>query len=132
MHYKAAVFSSFPSRSSMSQREFCLLLVVLGSGFTIAAAAICLPPLIEKPDIMGAFAAGFVNPYATGYALDVISCWLVLAVWVIYEARMYRIRHGWIALLIGIVPGVGAGFALYLLLRQKQEPFNSSMGKGLD
>ena len=79
-----------------------------------------IPPLVANPDIWGAFAAGFVNPYSSGYSTDVLVCWFVLAVWVVYEAKAYSIRHGWICLLIGIVPGVAVGFALYLLLRSKQ------------
>jgi hypothetical protein len=45
----------------------------------------------------------------------------VLAIWVLYEARMKGIRHGWIALALGVVPGVATGFGVYLLLRLNQE-----------
>lgn len=96
------------------------LLYALGAGFAIVFVVIVVPPLIDSRDIIAAFAAGFVNPYSTGYSLDVIFCWLVLAVWVLYEARTTSIRYGWIALVIGIVPGVATGFAVYLLMRLKQ------------
>ncbi|WP_353254415.1 DUF2834 domain-containing protein [Salinisphaera sp. PC39] len=69
---------------------------------------------------MGAFAAGFVNPYASGYSTDVLFCWAILAAWVAYEAKKYSVRNGWVCLLLGIVPGVAVGFAMYLLLRAKQ------------
>lgn len=104
----------------MSEKVFRLLLWALALGFALAFTLLVMPPLLEKPDVVGAFAAGFVNPYASGYALDAISCWLVLAVWVIYEARNLGVRHGWVALLLGIAPGVATGFAIYLLLRLKQ------------
>jgi hypothetical protein len=97
-----------------------LLLIALGGGFAVAFALIVLPPLLREPDVLGAFAAGFVNPYASGYALDAILCWCVLAVWVIHEARTAGVRHGWIALVLGVVPGVATGFAVYLLLRLSQ------------
>jgi hypothetical protein len=106
----------------MSISLFRALLVLFGGGFAVAFVLIVLPPLLREADVIAAFAAGFVNPYATGYALDAILCWCVLAVWVIYEARSAGVRHGWLALVLGIVPGVATGFAIYLLLRLQQKP----------
>lgn len=105
----------------MNQTLFKALLLGLGAGFALAFAIICMPPLLANPDIVGALAAGFVNPYSSGYALDAIFCWCILAVWVIYEARSKGVRHGWIAVLLGLFPGVATGFALYLWLRMRQE-----------
>ena len=96
------------------------LLGLLGVGFAVVFAVVVLPPLLASGDVVGAFAAGFVNPYASGYALDAIFCWAVLAVWVGREAVTLRVRHGWVALLLGVVPGVATGFALYLLIRARQ------------
>lgn len=108
----------------MNVATFKFLLILLGIGFAVALAAICVPPLIQNPDLLGAIAGGFVNPYAAGYSLDAICCWFVLAVWVVYEAKAKRIRHGWVALVLGVVPGVTTGFAVYLLIRLKQEAKN--------
>jgi hypothetical protein len=105
----------------MSISLFRALLVLFGGGFAVAFVLIVLPPLLREADVIAAFAAGFVNPYATGYALDAILCWCVLAVWVIHEARSAGVRHGWLALVLGIVPGVATGFAVYLLLRLQQK-----------
>lgn len=105
----------------MTTPIFRLSLLALATAFTLAFVAICTPPFLANPDILGAFAAGFVNPYATGYALDAFFTWGVLAVWVVYEARAKGFRHGWVALVLGVVPGVAVGFACYLLLRLKQE-----------
>ena len=105
----------------MSPNTFRISLIVLAVMFTVAFMVICIPPLIENPDVIGAFAAGFVNPYASGYALDIFFTWGVLAAWVFYEAKAKGIRHGWVALVLGVVPGVAVGFAVYLLLRLKQE-----------
>ena len=99
---------------------FKTIVLMLGLGFALAFAVLCLPPLLENPDVLGAFAAGFVNPFASGYALDAIFCWALLTVWVIHEARSEGVRHGWIAVLLGIAPGVATGFAFYLLLRLRQ------------
>lgn len=105
----------------MNAALFRIILIIIAIGFTAAFVVLVVPPLLESGDIVGAFAAGFVNPFSSGYALDVILCWLVLAVWVLYEARAHGIRHGWVALLLGIVPGVATGFAVYLLLRMHQQ-----------
>lgn len=104
----------------MNLTIFRVLLIALGAGFAAAFGILVVPALIESGDIVGAFAAGFVNPFSSGYALDAIMCWCILAVWVIYEARAYGIRHGWLAVCLGVIPGVATGFAVYLLLRMKQ------------
>lgn len=96
------------------------LLAALGAGFALAFAAVVVPALIAQPDVLAAALAGFVNPFAAGYALDTIFCWAVLAVWVLHEARSGCVRHGWIALVLGVVPGVATGLAVYLLLRSGQ------------
>jgi len=105
----------------MNTHIFRLSLIALGAGFTLAFALICIPPFLDNPDIIGAFAAGFVNPYSSGYALDIFFTWGVLAAWVLHEAKTLDIRHGWVALVIGIIPGVAVGFAVYLLIRLKQQ-----------
>ncbi len=104
----------------MSESLFKSLLWLLALGFAAAFAYLCIPPLIENPDIWGALMAGFVNPYSSGYATDAILCWWVLAVWVVYE-RGQGVKHGWIAVLLGLAPGVATGFAAYLLIRLKQK-----------
>src|SRR6056297_1811190 len=104
----------------MPKSVFRAIVICAACFFTLFFALVVLPPLIEDPDIWGAFAAGFVNPYSSGYSMDVLVCWVVLAAWVAYEARAYSVRKGWVCLLLGIVPGVAVGFALYLLLRTKQ------------
>lgn len=105
----------------MTRSLYVATLWLLAVGFALAFTLICGPALLENPDIIGAFAAGFVNPFSSGYALDAIMCWFVLAVWVTYEAKTLGMRHGWIALLLGIAPGVATGFAVYLLMRLRQE-----------
>lgn len=93
-----------------------LFLSVLG--FLLIFCGFVLPALIKNPDIPGAFAAGFVNPFAAGYSSDVIGCWSILLFWVIYESD--KIKGGWIWVLLGIVPGVAVGFAGYLWTRHQQ------------
>jgi hypothetical protein len=97
-------------------------LLVIAVGFTVAFLAIVVPALLDdRPGgVIDAFAAGFVNPFSAGYSLDVLSCWVVLATWVIYEVRAYGVRGGWIALLLGVVPGVVVGLVAYLLIRESQ------------
>jgi hypothetical protein len=104
----------------MRSATFGLVLSLLGGGFFVLFCIVVMPPLLAQRDLAAALLGGFVNPYAAGYSLDTIFCWLVLACWVVYEARSLGIRRGWIALLLGLVPGVAAGFAVYLLLRSRQ------------
>jgi hypothetical protein len=104
----------------VSPSLFKTFVVAIGVSFAAAFTYVVVPPLLDSGDIVGGFAAGFVNPYATGYALDTIACWCVLAVWVAYERSRYRVRHGWLALVLGVAPGVATGFALYLVLRMPQ------------
>ncbi|MEQ9544540.1 MAG: DUF2834 domain-containing protein [Marinobacter sp.] len=104
----------------MSESIFKALLLLAALFFTVFFALVVVPPILENPDVWGAFAAGFVNPYSSGYSTDILVCWFILATWVVYEARTLSVRKGWVCLLLGIVPGVAVGFALYLLLRAKQ------------
>lgn len=106
----------------MSRSTFITLVALLGGAFAGAFCVMVLPPLWANPDVIGALLAGFVNPYASGYALDAITCWLILAVWVMHEARAKGIRHGWVALLLGLAPGVATGLAFYLIVRAQQVP----------
>lgn len=99
---------------------FTAVLWVAIIGFSLFFFLSVLPPALESGDLLGAFAAGFVNPFAAGYATDVILCWVVLAAWVFYEAKVKGVRHGWLCCVLGIMPGVVVGLALYLLIRQYQ------------
>ncbi len=104
----------------MSEKLFQTTIIAVAALFLIIFTIIVIPPLVAEPDIVGAFAAGFVNPYASGYSSDVLACWAILAAWIAYEAKVLQIRHGWICALLAIIPGVAVGFALYLLLRLRQ------------
>jgi len=104
----------------MNEATFRVTMFGIAGAFTAVFCVLVVPPLIAEPDIIGAFAAGFVNPYSSGYSTDVIFCWVTLAVWVFYEQKRLAVRGGWICLLLGVVPGVAVGFPLYLVLRYKQ------------
>ena len=88
----------------MSDRSFRLAVIAVGLAFTALFSGLVVPPLIDDPDILGAFGAGFVNPYASGYSADVIACWVILAIWIVFEARSRSVKHGWLCLLVGVVP----------------------------
>jgi hypothetical protein len=104
----------------MSKQAFQAIVGLIGLGFALCFGIVVMPPLIRHPDVIGALAAGFVNPYASGYAMDAICCWAILCAWVLHDARTRRVRHGWIAIVLGIAPGVATGLAFYLLLRSRQ------------
>lgn len=102
----------------MTENQFRIGISAVALAFTALFCVVVIPPLIADPDIVGAFGAGFVNPYASGYSSDVVACWVILAIWIVFESR--SIRHGWVCLVLGVVPGVAVGFAAYLLLRSNQ------------
>lgn len=104
----------------MSRSVFTFIIIAAAAIFLAVFCVIVLPPVLVSGDVLGAFAAGFVNPYASGYSTDVLACWVILAAWIAYEAKALGIRHGWICAVLGIIPGVAVGFALYLLLRMRQ------------
>ncbi len=104
----------------MNKTTFEYAVAALGVAFAIAFGAIVVPPLLESKDIAGAFAAGFVNPYASGYSLDTILCAVILWVWVFYERRHLPIKHGWIVVPLSLAPGVATAFAVYLVMRSRQ------------
>jgi hypothetical protein len=104
----------------MIDRVFKLVLWALALGFTAIFVWVVGPPLLESGDIPAAFAAGFVNPFSAGYAIDIVFCWAVLTVWVVYEAMAKGVKHGWIAVLLCLVPGVAVGLVAYLLIRGRQ------------
>ena len=97
---------------------------IIGIGFAGFFFITLGPLLVENPDVIAAFKAGYVNPYSSGFATDAIACWLVLAACVVYEKYEKGIKHGCIALLIGLVPGVATAFALYLVMRIRQLDHN--------
>ncbi|MEJ7636298.1 DUF2834 domain-containing protein [Aeromicrobium sp.] len=105
----------------MTDRMFRAGLVALAAIFTVLFGAIVVPALVDNGwDVWGGALAGFDNPFAAGYSTDVLVTWAVLALWVTFEALAKGVRHGWIALVLGIVPGVAAGLAAYLLIRMRQ------------
>lgn len=104
----------------MNEQSFKFTIIAAATGFTALFAYWCIPPLIAHPDIIGAFAAGFANPYSSGYSADVLACWAILSAWILYERRTLGIRRGYWCIALGIIPGVAVGFALYLLLRLRQ------------
>lgn len=101
----------------MSQRTFIYTTGAIGLAFTLAFVVLVAPSLLTDLSIVAALSAGFVNPYSTGFSLDTLSSWLLLSVWIVYEARSSGIRHGWIAIVLGLIPGTATGLAFYLILR---------------
>lgn len=103
----------------MNEKAFRISLAAVALAFTGLFCVLVIPAFIEDLDIVGAFAAGFVNPYSSGYSSDVIACWAILALWIAHEAKSVPAKYGALSLALGIVPGVAVGFAVYLILRSK-------------
>ncbi len=102
---------------SMTEPLFKAAIIVAAAVFAALFGWWCIPPFVAHPDVIDAFSAGFVNPYASGYAADTLACWTILTTWIVYEAKTKGVRYGWVFAVLGIVPGVAVGFAGYLMLR---------------
>ena len=100
----------------MNTKLFRCLVAVIGIAFTLAFCIIVVPAFLKNSNLYDAFMAGFVNPFAAGFALDVIACWLILCVWMLHERRE-GMRYWWVVILLGIVPGVAAALSAYLFFR---------------
>jgi len=106
--------------ANMTESRFKIAIILSALFFLVVFIAHTLPAVLANSDIIYAFTAGFVNPFAAGYATDAIMCWFILMFWVLYERHSFHIKHGWICILLGVIPGVAVGFALYLIVRQTQ------------
>ena len=104
----------------MNRVFFEAAVLVVGAAFAIAFGMIVAPALMETGDVPGAFAAGFVNPFSSGYSLDVILCGVILTLWMFYERSALKVRHGWIVIPLSFAPGVATAFAVYLVMRSRQ------------
>jgi hypothetical protein len=78
----------------MSRTVFKACLILVALLLTITFCVLMIPALIENFDIIAAFGAGSVNPFAAGYSTELLFYWIVLAVWVWFEASNDGIRHG--------------------------------------
>ena len=101
----------------MNQNVFKFSLGIIAIVFTIYFGLTVIPAFFETTDFLAAVKGGFVNPFASAYSMDAIMSWIVLAIWVLYESN--TVKYGWLALLLGIFPGVVVGFAFYLVWRMK-------------
>ena len=105
----------------MADKVFQLALWALAIGFTALFVTVVGPPLAaDNWDVSYALGQGFVNPYSSGYAWDIVFSYAVLVAWVIYEAIAKGVKHGWVVVILGFVPGVAVALAAYLLIRRKQ------------
>lgn len=95
---------------------FRISLRAVAQAFTAAFLYLVVPALWESRDIVGAV-IGEPRPFAVAYILDVWATWLVLTIWVLRERRPW----GWTAPLLGLVPGVAVGLAVYLLVHHNKE-----------
>ena len=102
----------------MTEKQFKLSITIPAAIFLLVFLFYTSPPALDV-GIISAFAGGFVNPFAAGYSTDVIMCWFIMVGWIVYEKQTLGIKHGWICIVLGVIPGVAVGFAAYLWLRNE-------------
>jgi hypothetical protein len=104
----------------VNEKQYKLGILITTAFFLAVFFFYTMPHAIELADPIAISLAGFVNPISSGWATDVISTWFILAFWIVYEAKQFGVKRGWICLPLGIFPGVAFGFCLYLLIRHRQ------------
>lgn len=105
----------------MSEGVFKGLMAIVAVAFSLFFFVTMVPALLSPEwTVLSGILGGFVNPFAAGYSTDVILCWIVLTAWIVYERQHHGVKHGWVCVLLGAMPGVVVGFALYLILRMRQ------------
>jgi len=104
----------------MNEVNFKRAILVSAAIFLAVFLFYTLPAAIEQADLIQSFAAGFVNPFSTGYSVDVIACGFILIFWILFETKQYGVRYGWVCIILTLIPGVAVGLTAYLLLRYKQ------------
>ena len=82
---------SIERQNQMTEPFFKAIIIAAATVFMALFVYWCIPPMIENPNLIGAFAAGFVNPYASGYAADTLACWAILPAWIAHLRRGQRV-----------------------------------------
>ena len=104
----------------MPETRFDWVLIGLSAVF-VAVFSVAVAPTFfgDQLNVVTAAEGMFANAYATWASIDAIFTWLVLAVWIVYENEYRGVRHGWIALVVGLI-WVAVGLAIYLLVRHRE------------
>jgi hypothetical protein len=104
----------------MPNTRFGQIVIALAAACMATLAVVVLPTFVaDGLDIGRAFDLAVVNPYASGFATDVFFTYAILITWVVYEAKYRDVRHGWVAVVLGLLLSVALGLALYLLIRHR-------------
>ncbi len=105
----------------MPRTRFDWIIIALAATFVVALAVVVVPTFVDDNlDLVHAFDQALINPYATGFATDLLFTYLILCAWVLYEANYRGVRHGWIAIVLGFLIGVAVGLTIYLLIRHRE------------
>jgi uncharacterized protein DUF2834 len=105
----------------MPETRFDWVLIALGLAFVVTIGIVLVPTFLDDGlDLGHAFAQALVNPYASGFAIDLLFTYAVLFAWVVYEYQYRDVQHGWVALVLGFLIGVSVGFVAYLLIRHRE------------
>ena len=104
----------------MPDTRFDWVLMGLAAAFVVVLAVVVGPTFFgDGLNVFTAFEKSFVNPYAAAVSVDALFTYALLAAWVIYESQHREVRHGWLALVLGLI-GITVGLAFYLLVRHRE------------
>lgn len=74
--------------------------------------------LPDNGGALGFIRASFANPAAASISIDLLFMCLTAFVWMVVEARQYRIRFVWLYITLSFLIAVSVTFPLFLLARQ--------------
>jgi hypothetical protein len=105
----------------MPQTRFDWILIALAAAFVLTLGVVTVSTFLDDGlSLVAVLDGSFANPYASGVAVDLLFTYAVLAAWVIYEYQFRDVRHGWVALVLGLLVGVAVGLVTYLLIRHRE------------
>lgn len=105
----------------MPDTRFDWIVITLAVAFMAVLVVVAVPTFVDDGlDIVHAVDQAFVNPYSSAFTIDILFTYAIFFAWVVYEAQYRDVRHGWVALVLGLVIGVAVGLASYLLIRHKE------------
>lgn len=102
----------------MTERTFKAGLLAIAALFIVLFVVI-LAPEVKDLTFGKAVDDMFNTPVNQGVSTDILLTYAALALWVVYEAIIKKVRRGWIALVLGAV-GVAVALPAYLIIRMGQ------------
>lgn len=61
-----------------------------------------------------------VNPAAASALMDLTFAYIILAIWIVIEARRLSMRFGWLYIVVAVGVSLAFGLGLFLMMRERR------------